>query len=68
MEPRTVFGDVMEVVTADNDGTGHLGGDNTPREDATTNGHLTGKWTLFICSHCTFMEYSKEVEKAYTPM
>jgi len=48
---HTVFGDVMEVVTADNNSASHLGGDHTPGEDATTDGHLADKRTLFICSH-----------------
>jgi hypothetical protein len=51
MELRTVFGDVMQVVAADNNSASHLGGDNTPGEDPSTDGNLTGEWTLFICFH-----------------
>jgi len=43
-----VFGDVMQVVAADNNSASHLGGDNTPGEDPSTDGNLTGEWTLFI--------------------
>lgn len=39
----------MEVVTADDNSARHLGGDNTPCEDATTNGNLTGKRTFLVC-------------------
>jgi len=46
---HTVFGDVMEVVTADDNSAGHLGGDNTPCEDAATDGNLTGKRTFLVC-------------------
>jgi hypothetical protein len=41
----------MEVVTADDNSAGHLGGDNTPCEDAATDGNLTGKRTFLVCIH-----------------
>ena len=41
----------MEVVTADDNSARHLGGDNTPCEDATTDGNLTGKGTFLVCIH-----------------
>ena len=44
----------MEVVTADDDSARHLGGDNTPSEDATTDGNLTGKWTFLIYTHPSY--------------
>lgn len=43
-----VFGDVMEVVTADDNSARHLGGDNTSCEDATADGNLTGKRTFLV--------------------
>lgn len=48
---RTVFGDVMEVVTADDNSARHLGGDDTPCENATTDGNLTGERTFLVCIH-----------------
>ena len=48
----------MEVVTADDNSARHLGGDNTPGEDATTDGDLTGKWTFLIYTHPHRMDYS----------
>jgi hypothetical protein len=47
---RTVFGDVVEVVTADDESTGHLGGDNTASEDTTTDGDITGEGALLVCT------------------
>jgi hypothetical protein len=41
----------MEVVTADDYSARHLGGDNTPSEDATTDGNLTGERTFLVCTH-----------------
>ncbi len=41
----------MEVVTADDNSARHLGGDNTPCEDATTDGNLTCKRTFLVCIH-----------------
>ena len=41
----------MEVVTADDNGARHLGGDNTPGEDTTTDGNLTGERTFLVCNH-----------------
>lgn len=38
----------MKIITADNNGTGHFGGDNAPSEDATPDRNLTGKWTLLV--------------------
>lgn len=46
---RTVFGNVVKVVTADDDGPGHLGGDNSASENATANGDLASKWALLVC-------------------
>jgi len=43
-----VFRDVMEVVTTDDNSARHLGGDNTPSEDATTDRNLTGERTLLV--------------------
>jgi hypothetical protein len=48
---RTVFGDIMEIVTADDNGTGHFGGNNAPCKDATTDRNFAGKWTLLVYIH-----------------
>jgi hypothetical protein len=45
-----VLGDVVEVFTADDDGTVHLGGDDTAGEDTTTNGDETGEGALLVCN------------------
>jgi hypothetical protein len=41
----------MEVVTADDYSPCHLGGDNTPGEDATADGNLTCERTFLVCTH-----------------
>jgi hypothetical protein len=43
-----VLGDVVEVFTADDDGTVHLGGDDTAGEDTTTDGDETGEGALLV--------------------
>ena len=45
---RTVFGDVVEVIPTDDDSAGHLRRDNTPGQDATTDGDLAGEWALLV--------------------
>ena len=45
---RTVLGDVVEVVPADDNRTRHLGGDDTASEDAATDGDLTGEGALLV--------------------
>jgi hypothetical protein len=44
-----VLGDVVEVFTADDDGTVHLGGDDTAGQDTTTDGDHTGEGALLVC-------------------
>ena len=44
-----VLGDVVEVFTADDDGTVHLGGDDTAGEDTATDGDETGEGALLVC-------------------
>lgn len=44
----TVLRDEMEVVAADNDGTGHLGGDDLAGKNATTDGDLTSEGALLV--------------------
>lgn len=44
-----VLGDVVEVFTADDDGTVHLGGDDTAGEDTTTDGNETSEGALLVC-------------------
>lgn len=45
-----VLGDVVEVFTADDDGTVHLGRDDTAGKDTTTDGDLADEGTLLVCS------------------
>ena len=47
---RTVLGDVVEVVPSDDEGTGHLGGDNTASEDTATDGDVAGEGALLVYS------------------
>lgn len=44
-----VLGDVVEVFTADDDGTVHLGGDDTAGQDTATDGNLTSEGALLVC-------------------
>lgn len=43
-----VFGDVVEVVPADDDGAGHLRGHDTAGQDATTDGNFTSEGAFLI--------------------
>lgn len=43
-----VLGDVVEVFTADDDGTVHLGRDDTAGEDTATDGYHTGEGALLV--------------------
>ena len=45
---RTVFGDVVEVVAADNDGARHLGGNDTASEDTATDGDVASEGALLV--------------------
>ena len=45
---RTVLRDVMEVVTADNDGARHLGGNDTASEDTATDGDVASEGALLV--------------------
>ena len=38
----------MEVVAADDDGAGHLGGDDTAGEDASADGDIAGEGALLV--------------------
>ena len=40
--------DVVKVVSANNDGSGHLVGHNHSSEDSTTDGNVTSEWALLI--------------------
>lgn len=44
-----VFGDVVEVFTADNESTVHLGGHNGTGQDTATDGNETSEGALLIC-------------------
>lgn len=43
-----VLGDVVEVFTADDDGTVHLGRDDTAGQDTATDGDQTGEGALLV--------------------
>jgi hypothetical protein len=43
-----VLGDVVEVLAADDDGTVHLGGDNTAGQDTATDGDETSEGALLV--------------------
>ncbi len=43
-----VFWNVVQVVSSDDDGTVHLGGNNGTRQDLTTDGNQTSEWTLLV--------------------
>ena len=45
---RTILGDVVEVIPTDDDGTGHLGRNNTASENTATDGDVTGEWALLV--------------------
>lgn len=44
-----VLGNVVEVFTADDDGTVHLGRHNTASQDTATDGNLTDEGALLVC-------------------
>ena len=43
-----VLADVVQVVTADDDGAVHLGGLDNTREDTATDGHVAGEGALVV--------------------
>lgn len=43
-----VLWNVVQVVSSDDDGTVHLGGDNGTGQDLTTDGNQTSEWTLLV--------------------
>lgn len=45
---RTVFWDVVEVVSADNDCACHLRGDDFASEDTSTDGDVSGERALLV--------------------
>lgn len=44
-----VLGDEVKVLSADDEGAVHLGGDNRSGQDTTTDGDETGEWALLVC-------------------
>lgn len=44
-----VFGDVVEVFAADDDGTVHLGGDDGSGQNTATDGDHTGEGAFLVC-------------------
>lgn len=47
-----VLGDVVKVLSANDDGTSHLGGDNLAGQDTAADGNKTGPRALLVCSVC----------------
>ena len=45
-----VFGDKMEVLAADNEGSVHLGGDNSACEDTATDRDFASEGAFFVCA------------------
>lgn len=43
-----VFLDKVEVVSSDDDGSVHFGGDNSTGQNLTSDGNVTDKWTLLV--------------------
>lgn len=43
-----IFLNVMEVVSSENNGAVHLGADNLSRQNASSDGHVSSEWALFI--------------------
>lgn len=43
-----VFWNEVEVVSSDDDGSVHLGGDNSTSQDLTSDGNVTNKWALLV--------------------
>ncbi len=46
---RTVFGNVVEVVPANDDRAVHFRGDDTAGEDTATDGDVTSERALLVC-------------------
>ena len=44
----SVLGDVVEVITTDDNGAFHLAGDHKTFKDTSSNGHVSGKGAFFI--------------------
>ena len=45
-----VFWDEMEVLSADDEGSVHLGGNNSTGQDTATDRDITSEWALLVCS------------------
>ena len=63
-----VLGDVVEVFAADDDGTVHLGRDNTAGEDTATDGDLTGEGALLVCSDNLAAEVHRHLDRGLVLM
>ena len=45
---RTVLRDIVEVVPSDDNGTGHLGGNDTASQDTATDGNVASEGALLV--------------------
>jgi hypothetical protein len=52
-----VFWDEMEVFAANDEGSVHLGGNNSSGQDTATDGDETGEWALLVCE-CAVSDYA----------
>ena len=43
-----VLSNVVQIVTSDDDRTGHLVLDNDAAQDTTTDGNISGEWALLV--------------------
>lgn len=43
-----IFWNVVQVVSSDDDGSVHLGGDNSTGQNLTSDGNSTDEWTLLV--------------------
>lgn len=46
-----VLGDVVEVLSSDNEGSMHLGGNDGAGQDTATDGDETGEGALLVCKN-----------------
>jgi hypothetical protein len=58
-----VLGDVVEVFTADDDGTVHLGRDDTAGKDTATDGDLADEGALLVCSILAARSFCPDVSQ-----
>ena len=63
---RTVLGDVVEVVPADDEGAVHFGGDDLASQDTATDGDVASEGALLVCADVR--EHSSLSNRTDAPM